>query len=85
MFHMFLKILGTKSISAAFRRVASRARNEMSGYPQHGTLCQRDPDRGRHGFVGQAEGPETGGGLETRNGKLLFPLNLCYAPLKDCF
>ena len=37
----------------------------MPGYPQHGALCERDADRGRNGALGEAQGPEAGGGLET--------------------
>ena len=41
----------------------------MSGYPEHGPLCQRDGHQGRDVSLGEAQGPEAGGGLEAGNGK----------------
>ena len=42
---------------------------KMSGYPEHGPLCQRDGHQGRDVSMGEAQGPEAGGGLEAGNGK----------------
>ena len=42
----------------------------MPGHPQHCPLRQRDPNRGRHGSLGEAEGAEAGRSLEARAGEL---------------
>ncbi len=41
----------------------------MSGYSEHRSLRQRDPDRGRHGFVGKTEGTKVRGSMEAGAGK----------------